>query len=711
MKSLKIAASHDVAALLSTHREVVTLDETDFTDVAAVVISVADSRSGILALLKRTGFNLPVFMFSETAVDGLPEVTGVITGKAQDYLELETAASDYEEDLLPPFFNTLTRYVAMDNSTFACPGHQHGEFFKKHPAGRQFYDFFGENVFRADMCNADVKLGDLLIHEGSAKHAQKFAAKVFHADKTYFVLNGTSAANKVVTNALLTRGDLVLFDRNNHKSNHHGALIQAGATPVYLEASRNPFGFIGGIDAHCFDEKYLRELIAEVAPERAQEARPFRLAVIQLGTYDGTIYNARQVVDNIGHLCDYILFDSAWVGYEQFIPMMADCSPLLLELNENDPGIFVTQSVHKQQAGFSQTSQIHKKDNHLRGQARFCPHKRLNNAFMLHASTSPFYPLFAALDVNAKIHEGESGRRLWAECVALGIEARKAIIANCKMIKPFIPPEVAGRPWQDHPTEKIAQERRFFSFEPGERWHGFEGYAKDEYFVDPCKLLLTTPGIDPETGRYTEFGVPAAILANYLRENGIVPEKSDLNSILFLLTPAESHEKLAQLVAMLAQFEQHIEDDTPLADVLPTIYQKYPVRYKGYTLRQLCQEMHDLYVSFEVKELQKAMFRKESLPAVVVNPQDANIEFIRGNVELVRLSEAEGRIAAEGALPYPPGVLCVVPGEVWGGAALRYFLALEEGVNMLPGFSPELQGVYSETDSDGIKRLYGYMLK
>lgn len=711
MKSLKIAASHDVVATVSTHREVVALDSTDFTDVAAVVLSVADSRSGILALLKRTGFSIPVFLAADEWSGEQEGITGLITGKAQDYLELETAAVDYEESLLPPFFDTLTKYVAMENSTFACPGHQHGEFFKKHPAGRQFYDFFGENLFRADMCNADVKLGDLLIHEGSAKHAQKFAAKVFNADKTYFVLNGTSAANKVVTNALLTRGDLVLFDRNNHKSNHHGALIQAGATPVYLEASRNPFGFIGGIDAHCFDEKYLRELIAEVAPERAQQKRPFRLAIIQLGTYDGTVYNARQVVDNIGHLCDYILFDSAWVGYEQFIPMMADCSPLLLDLNENDPGIFVTQSVHKQQAGFSQTSQIHKKDNHLRGQARFCPHKRLNNAFMLHASTSPFYPLFAALDVNAKIHEGESGRRLWVECVDLGIEARKAIIANCKMIKPFIPPVVAGRPWQDHPTTVIAQERRFFSFEPGEKWHGFEGYAQDEYFVDPCKLLLTTPGIDPQTGQYTDFGVPAAILANYLRENGIVPEKADLNSILFLLTPAESVEKMANLVAMLAQFEQHIEDDTPLVDVLPTIYQKYSQRYKGYTLRQLCQEMHDLYVSFEVKDLQKAMFRKASFPAVAMNPQDANSEFIRGNVELVRLSQSEGRIAAEGALPYPPGVLCVVPGEVWGSAALRYFLALEEGVNMLPGFSPELQGVYSETDADGIKRLYGYMVK
>ena len=711
MKTMKIAVSRELLSTVSTHREKVTLDSTDFPDVAAVVMTTTESRSGILALLKRTGFHLPVFIFSQEPTEVPDGATAVISGKAQEFLELETAASRYEENLLPPFFDTLSQYVEMGNSTFACPGHQHGAFFKKHPAGRQFYDFFGENVFRADMCNADVKLGDLLIHEGSAKHAQKFAAKVFNADKTYFVLNGTSAANKVVTNALLTRGDLVLFDRNNHKSNHHGALIQAGATPVYLEAARNPFGFIGGIDDHCFDDAYLRDLIREAAPEKADEPRPFRLAIIQLGTYDGTIYNARQVIDKIGHLCDYILFDSAWVGYEQFIPMMAETSPLLLELNENDPGIFVTQSVHKQQAGFSQTSQIHKKDNHIRGQARFCPHKRLNNAFMLHASTSPFYPLFAALDVNAKIHEGESGRRLWAECVELGIEARKAIIANCHMIKPFIPPVVAGRPWQDHPTHAIASELRFFSFEPGAKWHGFEGYASEQYFVDPCKLLLTTPGIDAETGEYTDFGIPATILAHYLRENGIVPEKCDLNSILFLLTPAESSDKLAQLVAMLGQFEQHIEDDTPLADVLPTIFQKYPVRYRDYTLRQLCQEMHDLYVSFDVKDLQKAMFRKESLPEVLMNPQDANQAYIRGNVELVRIRDAEGRIAAEGALPYPPGVLCVVPGEVWGGAVQRYFLALEEGINLLPGFSPELQGVYSEKDADGIKRLYGYVLK
>ncbi|WP_380180283.1 ornithine decarboxylase [Kalamiella sp. sgz302252] len=712
MTPLKIAASTTVAIHLQTGREVVTLEKTDFTDVAAVVLSVADSRSGMLALLRHTGFNLPVFIAPDDAAqtENLPEVTGLLTGEEDDAARLEAAAAEYQARLLPPFFNTLTKYVAMDNSTFACPGHQGGAFFKKHPAGRQFYDFFGENIFRADMCNADVKLGDLLIHEGSAKHAQKFAAKVFNADKTYFVLNGTSSANKVVTNALLTRGDLVLFDRNNHKSNHHGALIQAGATPVYLETARNPFGFIGGIDAHCFDEAWLREQIAEVAPERASQPRPFRLAIIQLGTYDGTVYNARKVIDSIGHLCDYILFDSAWVGYEQFIPVMEACSPLLLDLNENDPGIFVTQSVHKQQAGFSQTSQIHKKDNHIRGQQRFCSHKRLNNAFMLHASTSPFYPLFAALDINAKMHQGEAGRRLWHECVTLGIDARKAILAKCELIKPFIPDEVNGRPWQDAPTGEIAADSRYFSFEPRAAWHGFAGYEKDQYLIDPCKLLLTTPGIDAASGQYADFGIPATILANYLRENGVVPEKCDLNSILFLLTPAESVEKMAHLVAKLAQFEHHIQEDALLRDVLPTIYRKNAARYEGYTLRRLCLEMHQLYASSDVKDLQKAMFRQASLPKVAMNPQDANIEFIRGNVELVPIAEAAGRIAAEGALPYPPGVLCVVPGEIWGGAVQRYFMALEKGLNLLPGFSPELQGVYVETDEKGEKRLMGYVI-
>lgn len=717
MPNLKIAYSPKVEQYFSTNRELVEITKTDFTDVAAIVLTSGDVGE-YLERIQATNFGIPVFVVQTEEEQVDPKFYNAIY-HIQDLngydiklysRQIETAARLYEEKMLPPFFKMLSEYVEMGNIAFDCPGHQGGQYYRKHPAGRFLYDFYGENIFRSDICNADVKLGDLLIHEGAACDAQKYAAQVFNADKTYFVLNGTSSSNKVALNAVLAPGDLVLFDRNNHKSNHHGALIQAGATPIYLETARNPFGFIGGIDSHCFEEDYLKSLIKEVAPEKLNQKRPFRLAVIQLGTYDGTIYNARQVVDKIGHLCDYILFDSAWVGYEQFIPMMKDCSPLLLELNENDPGILVTQSVHKQQAGFSQTSQIHKKDKHIKGQDRYVNHKRFNNAFMLHASTSPFYPLFAALDVNAKIQGSEAGRRLWHECVKVGIEARKLVLNHCELIRPFIPTTIKGKKWQDYDTEEIATNLEFFKFHPTDTWHKFEGYADEQYFVDPCKFLLTTPGISLETGEYEEFGVPATILANYLRENGIIPEKCDLNSILFLLTPAETITKMQTLVAQIALFEKHIKQDSLLKDVLPTVYKNNEDRYKGYTIRQLCQEMHDLYVSRNVKQLQKDLFRKATLPEYVLNPHDANIELVRNKVELVPLTDIVGRVAAEGALPYPPGVLCVVPGEKWSTTAQQYFLALEEGINTLPGFAPEIQGVYLQKDPDGRTRAYGYVL-
>ena len=717
MPNLKIAYSPKVEQYFSTNRELVEIDKTDFTDVAAIVLTSGDVGE-YLERIQATNFGIPVFVVQTEEEQVDPKFYDAIY-HIQDLngydiklysRQIETAAKFYEDKMLPPFFKMLSEYVEMGNIAFDCPGHQGGQYYRKHPAGRFLYDFYGENIFRSDICNADVKLGDLLIHDRAACDAQKYAAQVVNADKTYFVLTGTSSSNKVALNAVLAPGDLVLFDRNNHKSNHHGALIQAGATPIYLETARNPFGFIGGIDSHCFEEDYLKSLIKEVAPEKLNQKRPFRLAVIQLGTYDGTIYNARQVVDKIGHLCDYILFDSAWVGYEQFIPMMKDCSPLLLELNENDPGILVTQSVHKQQAGFSQTSQIHKKDKHIKGQDRYVNHKRFNNAFMLHASTSPFYPLFAALDVNAKIQGSEAGRRLWHECVKVGIEARKLVLNHCELIRPFIPTTIKGKKWQDYDTEEIATNLEFFKFHPTDTWHKFEGYADEQYFVDPCKFLLTTPGISLETGEYEKFGVPATILANYLRENGIIPEKCDLNSILFLLTPAETLTKMQTLVAQIALFEKHIKQDSLLKDVLPTVYKNNEDRYKGYTIRQLCQEMHDLYVSRNVKQLQKDLFRKATLPEYALNPHDANIEFVRNKVELVPLTDIVGRVAAEGALPYPPGVLCVVPGERWSSTAQKYFLALEEGINTLPGFAPEIQGVYLQKDPDGRTRAYGYVL-
>ena len=719
VKHLKIAFTDSVKPWISSieDRTCIPINETDFTNIGAVVVSA--SEMDVLDNEQIRSFGIPVIVMvvdpSHTISFDMEQIGAVIdvtSTSINDYKgTIEQIVASYEVLILPPFFKALSDYVGDNNAQFDCPGHQGGQFFAKHPTGRAFFDFFGDHIFRADLCNADVKLGDLLIHEGHAHDAQAHAAAVYNADKTYFVLNGTSSANKVVLNALLTPGDIILYDRNNHKSICHGGLVMSGATPIYLETARNPFGSIGGILERCFDESYIRNLIGEKDPNKAKADRPIRLAVIQLGTYDGTIYNARQVVDKIGHLCDYIFFDSAWVGYEQFIPMMKDCSPLLLELGPNDPGILVTQSVHKQQAGFSQTSQIHKKDKHIKGQDRYVDHKRFNNSFMMHASTSPFYPLFASLDVNAKIHEGELGKQLWRECIEVGIDARKTVLSHCKYLRPLVPPVVHGKKWEEGNTQEMANDVSYFAFEPNAKWHSFKGYGEGQYFIDPCKFQLITPGINVETGAYEDFGIHANILANYLRENRIIPEKCDLNTILFLMTPAESKEKMDALVDQLVRFEELIDRNAPMEEVLPSIYYSHIDKYKGYHIRQLCQEMHDFYKARNVSTLQQRLFYKEYFPEYVMNPQEANFEFQRNKGELVSLDEAEGRIALEGTLPYPPGVLCVQPGERWSRTACDYFLALEEGINQLPGFAPEIQGVYLIEQPDGSKKAYGYVLK
>jgi ornithine decarboxylase len=723
---------------------------------AYIVLVDGDRREKARALalsVRAIGFGTPLWALadshriSDIAVVGrFGEVDGFIYLGQQTpaFYAKQVIASliKYGRELLPPFFGGLMAYDGEANVAFDCPGHQGGQFYRKSPAGQLFFKHFGESIFRNDLCNADVDLGDLLIHEGPAVEAQQHAAKVFGADKTYFVLNGTSTSNKVVTNALLHRGDLVLFDRNNHKSLHQGALVQAGATPIFLPTARNPFGMIGAVDWDAWDEKFLREQI-RVNPlvkdkELHKAARPFRLACIQLATYDGTIYNVRKVMEKIGHLCDYVLWDEAWIGYNAFHPLFEDHSPMRIEkLSPDMAGLFSTQSVHKQGAGFSQASQIHKRDAHVRGQKRYVEHKRFNESFLMNASTSPFYPLFASLDVNAKVHAGKAGEMLWDSCIALGIETRKKLREFCHYYErtgqnaaekwffdPFVPDVVTIRdskftkdatdvPWESLPTEVIKYEQQCWNFHPQSKWHGYAGYADGYAMVDPNKLTLLTPGIDRKTGEYLDYGVPATVVANYLREQRVVPEKCDLNSILFLMTPAEDESKLNTLIAKLVKFKNLWDSDAPLQEVLPTLYAAHGERYAGYTLRKVCNEMHDFYRKANVKELQKRCFRAASFPEMAMLPKDAYEALVANEVDYVPLDKIKGRISATLALIYPPGIGVVVPGERWDERAqpmLDYFLAFQESFNRFPGFNYEVQGVYQER-VDGRIKFHTYAVR
>jgi len=372
--------------------------------------------AALINLMRRRGLDFPIILlirrkrFEDLPVEVLDFIDGYVflSEETPPFIakNLISRLKQYAENLKTPFFGALVDYAEEGNQLWTCPGHNGGVFYSRSPIGRVFVEHLGEAVFRDDLDNSILDLGDLLTHEGPALKAQQEAAQIFGAEKTYFVLNGTSTSNKVALGALVTDGDLVLFDRNNHKAAHHGALMMSGGIPIYVPTVRNAWGLIGPMRWDALEETALRQGIRNHPLVKDRDAwkkpRPFRVAVVEQCTYDGTIYSAEMILKRIGHLCDYILFDEAWAGFMKFHPLYAGRFAMGLQsLGPEAPGIIATQSTHKQLASFSQASQIHIKDRHIKGQKRRVEHRRFNESFMQHASTSPFYPLFASLDVGA----------------------------------------------------------------------------------------------------------------------------------------------------------------------------------------------------------------------------------------------------------------------------------------------------------------------
>jgi ornithine decarboxylase len=729
------------------------------TDAAIGCMMVDWSKKGLqgktaslINLMRRRGLDFPIILlvrnkrFEDLPVEVLDFIDGYVflSEETPSFIarNLISRLKQYAETLKTPFFGALVDYAEEGNQLWTCPGHNGGVFYSRSPIGRVFMEHLGEAVFRDDLDNSVLDLGDLLTHEGPALQAQKEAAKIFGAEKTYFVLNGTSTSNKVALTALVTDDDLVLFDRNNHKAAHHGALLIGGGIPIYVPTARNAWGLIGPMRWDAFDETALRERIRSNPlvkdPEAWRKPRPFRVAVVEQCTYDGTIHNAEMILERIGHLCDYILFDEAWAGFMKFHPLYAGRFAMgLANLGPDSPGIIATQSTHKQLASFSQASQIHMKDRHIKGQKRRVEHRRFNESFMQHASTSPFYPLFASLDVGAQMMKGRSGEVLWDDTIRLGIELRKKIrLARRELeeqetrperrwfFEPFVPERVSipdpANPgamrevaWEMASTDELATNPAHWQLGPDNTWHGFPGMEPGFAMTDPNKLTLLTPGFDRATGGYTEHGIPAPVVAQYLRENRIVPEKNDLNSLLFLLTPGVEASKAGTLISGLIAFKKLHDDNVLLEDVIPEFYRRRPARYAGVRLRDLCADMHRFFREAGVSALQTKQFSAEHLPEIAMSPHDATRCLVRNDVDYLPIGDILGRIATTPFVVYPPGIATIVPGERLTECAkpmIDYLKMFETSFNTFPGFEVEIQGVYREVDAAGRIRLHTYVV-
>lgn len=667
-------------------------DAKNSAELAAIVVRKNDAvgKKEAQNLLEQSGFPIPLI-----------EVADKINKK-----EIEQKATEYTEQMVPGFLTDLINFAQAKPISFTTPGHHNGQYYDKHPAGIVFNKFFGKNLMFADTSDTVPQLGDTMTHAGTPLDAEKKAAETYHADKVYFCTNGTTSANSICASALLSEGDLVLFDRNNHKSLYNSALVMSGAKPVYIPTDRNALGLIGEMDPAFLTKDKIRQEIAKVDSEKAKAKRPFRLAIVQAETYDGVFYDAQWIVDRIGKLCDYILFDCAWGGFEEFVPIMKHLSPLLLNLGPDDPGILVTQSLHKQQVGMAQASQILKKDSHIKGQERYIDHKHFNHAYLKFVTSSYAYPLYASLTVNSYVTAGKGNKKWWAETLRMGIEWRKKLLKQSKLFKPLVPDNFAKIS-----TNDLMTNAEYWNMNKNDDWHGFKKMGTGEAMIDPLKITVRTPGIDVKHAKYEENGIPGAVVAEFLMENHIIRAKNDLNSLLFLLTPGDSQEELDTLLDAFLKFEKYYDEDALVKDILPVLYQEYPERYHDYTLKQLCQEMHEYYKENKTFVLQQELFAKPNMQNYLMTPAEADQLFKKDKTELVDLENVIGRTAAEGALPYPPGVFIVAPGEKWGKIDQKYFEVLARAIEKFPGFVPEIQGVYLESQKDGSLKVQAEVIK
>ncbi|QDC43916.1 arginine/lysine/ornithine decarboxylase [Methylophilus medardicus] len=591
----------------------------------------------------------------------------------------------YLDSLPPPFFKALTHYAADGSYSWHCPGHSGGVAFLKSPVGQMFHQFFGENMLRADVCNAVDELGQLLDHTGPVAASERNAARIYNCDHLYFVTNGTSTSNKIVWNSTVAPGDIVVVDRNCHKSVLH-SIIMTGAIPVFLMPTRNHFGIIGPIPKSEFAWENIQKKIERNPFATDKNAKP-RVLTITQSTYDGVLYNVEEIKEMLDGKIDTLHFDEAWLPHATFHDFYGDYHAIGADRPRcKESMVFSTQSTHKLLAGLSQASQIlvqDAQDNHL-------DRDLFNEAYLMHTSTSPQYSIIASCDVAAAMMEAPGGTALVEESLKEALDFRRAM----RKVD-----EEWGTDWWFKvwgPTdlsEDGLEERDAWMLKANERWHGFGNLAEGFNMLDPIKATIITPGLDVDGDFSEEFGIPAAIVTKYLAEHGVIVEKTGLYSFFIMFTIGITKGRWNTMVAALQQFKDDYDKNQPLWKVLPEFVQKHP-RYERIGLKDLSTQIHEVYKANDVARLTTEMYLSDMVPAM--KPTDAFSKMAHRKIERVAIDDLEGRVTAVLLTPYPPGIPLLIPGERFNKVIVNYLRFAREFNEKFPGFETDNHGLVKQ---------------
>lgn len=678
----------------------------------------------LVGVIRSRNATVPLFVLAdEISPEKLPLS---VTGQAHEFIyvlsdtpefiakRIHFAASQYLKNLLPPYFNELKNFTQDGDYYWDCPGHMGGAAYLKHPVGAEFIKFFGENIMRADIGVATSEMGDYLEHVGVPHTSEQKAAELFGADWSFYCVGGSSTSNRIVTQAAIGAGEITITDRNCHKSLNHG-LTLARAHPVYLKPSRNGYGMIGPIPLARFKKPFIQNLIKNSPLAQRALSQEASYAVVTNCTYDGFCYDVKSVVETLGESAPRLHFDEAWYAYAKFHPLYSGRFAMDESvITADSPTIFAVQSTHKMLPSLSMASMIHVKKS-PRAEIDF---HDFNDAFMMHGTTSPFYPIIASMDVAVSMMSGTSGPSLMQEAIEDSIAFRKAMVSVKRQIEEqdgksawffdvFQPKEISDAAnkktysFEEAPLELLSKNPASWTLKAGESWHGFKDadIADANCMLDPVKVTITTPGVTPE-GILEPWGIPGYIVAKFLDAQRTEIARTGDYTLLILFSVGTTKGKWSSLIASLLEFKRLYDNGASVAQAMPELVASVPA-YANLTLKQLCDQMHQCVQTLKIPQLLEKAVSLDPMP--VLTPAEAFQKVVRYKAEPVKVSDFAGRIAASMLVPYPPGIPVLMPGErlqEGKNAIIDYLLALQEFGKSFPGFEHEVHGIHADENGD-----------
>jgi arginine decarboxylase len=650
---------------------------------------------------------LDLFLVTDAAVEDIAGRTSQkfsrIFYQQEDYLDLHlNILRGIQQRYQTPFFTALRKYSQQPTGVFHAMPISRGKSITKSHWIKDMVQFYGMNIFLAETSATSGGLDSLLQPHGPIKKAQELAARAFGAQRSYFVTNGTSTANKIVVQALVKPGDIILVDRDCHKSHHYG-MVLAGAQVCYLDSyPLNDYSMYGAVPLREIKHRLLTY-------KKAGQLDRVKMLLLTNCTFDGVVYNVERVMEECLAIKPDLIFlwDEAWFAFAGFTPTYrrrtamatsrrlkarykseeyaleyADYVKRVAKLKDDDllderllpdPAkvsirAYATQSTHKSLTSLRQGSMIHIYDQQFRHKVQ----EPFNEAFMTHTSTSPNYQILASLDIGRRQVELE-GFEMVQKQVELAMAIRERV-ASHPLLKRYFKFLSA--------VEMIPEEYRPSGigsyFDPETGWRNTkmeQAWETDDFVIDLTRLTLYLglTGVDGDTFKN-----------EYLMDKyGIQINKTSRNTVLFMTNIGTTRSSVAFLIEVLVKIATELDQQREDAS-------RVERRIIENKVKSLSQELPPLPDFSYFHEAFSATPEGDIRSAFFLAYDEENCEYMPIDAATIGKAMKSGRelVSASFVTPYPPGFPVLVPGQVISEAILAFIRALD--VKEIHGYQPEI---------------------